>query len=837
MSFSSFRNLEINKFDNLTSRSAINFFEFGDPLGWGPSMLIYAPFRKLLCLGGLECPSYQELLAQKNPSTALNKLVSSIQNANSSEIDKLLYSRTIFLMGFNEEAKEIFHQLTTSQDKSISSLAKSHYDLYLRSLNPDDWNPVYSGNNFSFAETNNYIVDFYSLYTHLIWAVTSSNEFSSAQNAISNIVRFVESSKNKIDDFDYKMSLARISRYLAAFSYQNDEMESALEAIDISINTINEIKNNEQHSYKSFLISEIKRRNLDFASLSCIDNQDFKKSVAYAEKATLEDPFCPRAQMILGRAYVLNEQKQDAIACFQKASDFGVLERPYSKKQLLELSDENVNSEYFANELIESDFFFSKTYKNKLQDKINSYNSNKHTRGLEIEGDFDFPVYTKQYKAFLDQWDKLNKTDIEYAFEYIKKSENYLRFHPYFEFSKPLIDSPDIGQASWYAYHAWSNNISPYYHSIALQRMPMPDFRENLIYSSIPNKYYSQKTSDFFCSIDSLVFSNSYKHLIDIYKNRTQLSAEEKSSFARCIGNLGFTKEALNVSHFPNTNTKWTIGDHYQANTYLFYKLINCFGSDLELERLFQIAFEKAPICEETLRSRFSVCMIATVYFGQRSNIDGVKYWRGKSEGIINEIINSEKFSDFNKNLLFSRYYRAVIYLPWLQNDSESMKSEAILCEKYARDARPKDETEELLNRDNLYSMLDSMQRIYALIGENDIALKMLDEVNCKIDKCDTKFWLSQGDFYLKNNREQDALYCFLNCGKYKAPLGRVGWYKSGEILENYGNNSLALNCYKNSVNLYPYGISPFQGIANTSANLKNDYLHDWATFHLNNYK
>lgn len=792
-SFNAFNFNKKNKFDNLTSITPYILYRNKNPFAIGPSMHIIQHYRKCLNFGGADYLDFN-----------INNFLSSYNQQSPSM--QLLQARTIFYLGFISEAEIKFNELSINSNLRISTWANI-YILFCKRAK----NPVFLPNQKLLNElknrafkTKDIILKFYSLQSILIFNVR--NNFSkNIIPTLEELLKFIQIEiKNK------KLSLIfelRIARYIFLHLYKDNSKINLNEYENSLINLVlKEVKKKDTSIFFNLMLKESFRRYLDGRAVEFYQEKKYNQAIRYTLESIKIDQYCPRINLIHGEILYLLGNKNESIKFFKNARLFGIWERPFATKRLNELKAFIVNIGYENN--ITSSF---------PEDII------------KIK---KIPIYTSDNIIL----QKTNDQNI-LIWKIIKKSKTYKQFRGFFDLGKPTTSAPDISLAPNFSYQSYVNSTDFRFNSIALQRMAMPYFRSALFGAALKNNYllkFSQKYIEDIYQLKNI--SPKIDFLLNDLANFDNLKTNKQNLLIRAIGNLGFTKHAELLSN--KVKCKKDKNSYlYVLNTNLFYRLINGDTNILKFKKNLYEYLNLAPDSVENFRAKFSLYAIGMVYFGQNNNHIEVNHCRKKGVNILKKILNCDDFSDFDKNLIASRFYRAASYYPFLVNNNDLLNEDIILCEYYARNAKSKNSTQNLLFKDNLYSTLDTLARIQIKLKNYDKALMHFQEINNIIDKFDTKILISEGDLEEKLGHKDKAFKLFLKAAHIESPQGKIAWYRAGILLETSNQLEEAKECYLNSLKIDPTGISPTEGLMRISKTLKDKYLENWSKSNLTKFK
>jgi tetratricopeptide (TPR) repeat protein len=816
-------NFEFDKTSNLTSQAVTYWLKQTEFDAWGPSMLPVSSFRFLLNQGGLPI-HWGSFFAFPYHHSAISSLLTLWQNKTLSSDQSIYLARFLLYLGFHQDSKNILLALSDSiQDSPEHAvwcqylLAQIHRTSTIGHWSIQKLEASLAEYSASISPRLNFNA---SLMIAIYWTTLGLSKtdatkwLEQAEAIISTNAHF------KRNLFDRRLAESRLARYQAVHFFNQKKTKKYQSVIDetlISLGIMQECSSVRHSSAKRFLVDEAKRRLLEYHVLNLFARDRYKQAIPYALEATQIDPHCPKALMLTGYAFYKTGQPKEAIIHLRQSILKGVLERAYCQHLLLEMSPIHRNFIAERREVEDSNLFSFQLHSNQ-------------SKNIQLS-----PAFLENYQMFLQQTDS-KPIDIQ---KHLKSKIIYQQYLPFWELCRhPTEMGPVLVEAPLAAWEAWTQNKEPFYHTLYIQRIMMPGFREELWHASVGNMKLAQDSITE--SRNPRMLSGLSDHcdkLLNALENKDRLSKLELSLVARVLGNLGFIQEALQMSQFDETKNHWNVEESYLANTHLFYKFILEGNHSSNFDQLLIQALMKTPKTPLTLRARFSFCIIACIYYGQAKNPDKLPDWREATQKVIDDILASVEFSDFEKNLLYSRFYRAVCYLPYLIHDHKKLIYEAEICEQLARNLNPKNSFESILKRDNLYSMLDTLHRVYLKLDDKERAEKMLLEILDKIDPSDSKALNQLGELYENQGKFDKAISCFCKATEFGAPQGRVAAFRAGYLLERSGQDYSALEYYFKSLQFWPNGLSPLQGILRLANKTKNHYLKTWAKTEYKKYE
>lgn len=395
----------------------------------------------------------------------------------------------------------------------------------------------------------------------------------------------------------------------------------------------------------------------------------------------------------------------------------------------------------------------------------------------------------------------------------------------------PRENDPLFTYTPYLSLNAIKGELNPFYQTLTCQRVTSQRFREEMIHVLLPETDFKQRELPRALSIEfwSTLSPKNTRIYQDIV-NSSSLDTVQKCLISRYLSALGFYNEALQLTNPELMDAdKFDLTQAYEYSTYIFLKEIREKSSVDEILYQFKNQFPKIPVTDESLRIRITLAIFACVYFGNNNRPIECLEWRIKGQQLLKEIQESLNFSDFEKQLLTSRFYRACSYATFMSKDYITLKSDAEVIEQYARNLQPQTDRESILARENKYPMLETCSRIWQTLGDQDRAYHLMKEIAADVDPQDAKAWLQTGEVELAKGNAAAAMQAFLKAGELGLPMGRIAWYKCGRQYEQTGDLARAINCYIKSLRAWPLGVSPLKRIQAIAPKLGWNQLEQWA--------
>lgn len=811
--------LTFSPFATLSSHAPLHWLnsEFSS-IQWGAFMHFYGPTRKLLKIGGLNLED-ENFLKINSANENWNLLVSGYLKDMLDIRKKLFFTRLLFYLGFYRQGLQICEKIIVENPPIEDKLwAQYLQELGQSVYEPRDWSPASFIRKIDSLKIE--IPPFILFHVYLLFAkyfIRNSSSVDSATKWLDKASFLVENSSFSETKYDLNLSRIRLYKYQADFYFKKENHEKAISLLQrASYSCDTSIKELDKDSHYMYLFKETKRRVLDALILHYYHKGKDKKALEYAEQCIQIDPYCAYALLLAGKT-ALHIDRELSNNYFEKAAEYGVLERPYAKQALTThcQKDSPLKVRDLQTEALDGSVFL-------IPDE--NMSASREVLKLPIE------------------MTSLRKISVNYSesihWEQIKKTNVYQRFLPFWELKLSHLKSPIFCSEPLVALEVFKNKELPWFKTLYLQRAMPINFREELIFAAAPHssfalRYHSEATQL------KILQNRSEKAdmVLSIHQTIENLPKLDRILFCRLLGSLGFYEEALKRLPIPDKNAQWEPADEYSLCTKLFLEHIYFAGTNFFPYQDIEFVFEKLSIQPESLRMRLVLTMLGSVYHGKKGHLHLLKKWREKGFEVLAALQSCQYFDTFEKQILTSRFYRAVSFYPFLLNDGDTLRKEAEKCESYARSLSPNTEKQKLLYKENLFPMLESTARIFDHLGETKSALNLMEEIVFKVDAHDAKAWIQVGEAREKNGNLEGALEAFQIAIDLGVPLGGIACYRAGRTCEKMGNFKEAKHYYLRSLKFCPKGLSPLKRLYAISKSLDDLYLKNWSETNMNNIK
>lgn len=233
------------------------------------------------------------------------------------------------------------------------------------------------------------------------------------------------------------------------------------------------------------------------------------------------------------------------------------------------------------------------------------------------------------------------------------------------------------------------------------------------------------------------------------------------------------------------------------------------------------------PHCPLILR--FSGATFAVVYAARQTrSIEDAVRWRARAQEYLDEVLAADDFSEFEKTMLHSRFYRGVGFVPFMQGDPAGTIDDMGRAEELARAVRPGSPWEELLARENLHACLESRSKEAFGLGDATLGHARTEEF-LALDPYDPKSHIELAESLVKQERYAEAADSYLRTARL-GPLGTALAYNmAGECFDQAGRPELAEDCFAQALRFDPHAVSSARGWRRVATNGLSELAREYA--------
>lgn len=200
--------------------------------------------------------------------------------------------------------------------------------------------------------------------------------------------------------------------------------------------------------------------------------------------------------------------------------------------------------------------------------------------------------------------------------------------------------------------------------------------------------------------------------------------------------------------------------------------------------------------------------------------------WSARLERALADAL--PRVDGFTRDLLASRFYRVLAFLPQRHGDRAEVVRVMDLAERHARRMEPRSAAQELLYLENLHPVMESRTKEALWLGDRDLALQRALEV-AKLDPYDSKAWVELGQVRMARTEWARAAEAYVGAAMLGPPASAIGRHMAGLCLRRCGQDVLAAFFFKDTLEVDPLGISPHDEIRELADSALSKVLKEWS--------
>jgi tetratricopeptide (TPR) repeat protein len=745
---------------NLTARAATHWMGQGRHDAWGAFMLLVEPSRRLLRAGGLvdialvadelSVPGWQAQLARRTGE------------------DAIWLARLLLYMNFVADAETVLERRGPCEDGvelwAIHLAALCARMRHARSRSPALEHATAAGRPACTRLAFHAALSCAWVHFHERPDRTRARQWiAHARRAIDPAVA---------EPWQLPLAGARVAYYEAI---DLDRCGEAVERDRVLDTALDALRAPPADAGAAYLHAETARRLLDLRYRIAIAARDDVRAAAIAAEIVTLDPTCGRARWLAADVARRTGRTGDAIRELRAAACYGPIERPAALAALAALVPDPAHADELA------------------------------VQAASARAAIGAPLDTPATASYQFQAGGTAQTAIAAP---QPQHRVYGQMRPFWELRAPDGPAPMLSQTPLLAWDAFRAGAEPWYRTLLCQRLMVASFRRELAYASTPALAWSERPV--VTDLAGLAGrSPEVDALLATCDRSAALPPVRRALLSRTVAALGFQRESLAILPAPLTADRLGPDAGFVEYTRLFTHSLIELGSPAWSDDGFEALYHRIAACDDTLRLRLLLAINGCVRTAQHRRIARAAAWRERATEMLRAVQRCPAFSAFEHELLESRYWRAVCYVPFLTGDHAALRAEAEACERLARGLVPRSAHEALIGRENRFPMLETTARIYTALGDHDRAHAGYEEISREVDPQDAKAWLQVGESRERRGDAAGARSAFLRAQALGAPLGHVAAYQAGRLSEQLGLVEEAILCQLRSLALWPAGLSP----------------------------
>lgn len=374
---------------------------------------------------------------------------------------------------------------------------------------------------------------------------------------------------------------------------------------------------------------------------------------------------------------------------------------------------------------------------------------------------------------------------------------------------RPLIDLMPCEQGPLCARgieHYWTAFIDRSRPRFVLQRVLPRPFRAQLLKEAGLPVYQVEDPRD----VPQTFRSARWSTMCEALDHWPELSADQQCRLVLLLHSIGlYSLISVRVSEIPETeiraNVDWAELAYRRASSRYVLSLpekVADYGhADLsELEVIANTAPHGQPIA---LNASLGV-LVHKAKTG--APVEDLDEWHARAEQTLEAAL--AHCDDFGRALLLSRFYRAAAFVPQRHGDRAAVVRMMDLAEHYALEMTPSDESQKLLQLENLYPVIESRTKEALWLGDLDLALTRAERL-INLDPYDSRAWLELGQVRLERKEYAPAAEAYVVAATLGPPSSAIGRHMAGVCFRQLGQPLFAAFFFKAAIEIDPKGISP----------------------------
>lgn len=393
---------------------------------------------------------------------------------------------------------------------------------------------------------------------------------------------------------------------------------------------------------------------------------------------------------------------------------------------------------------------------------------------------------------------------------------------------RPYIDLGPFVMGPLYARgiaEYWRAFINPQHPRFALQRTLPPAFRAQLIAESGHPEYLVSDPRD----LPESLRTDRWSAVCDALDHWHELPIERKRALVLLLHALCLYEPVLKL--VPEFDAR-TIHDavdmelsYWRASAKYVLGVPSRVADYLSADTsVFEAIVVAAP---DAIPAAFNAAVKVFVHKAKTGATSGdLREWGTRLEEALANAVS--KVDRFTGDLLTSRYYRAMGFLPQKRGERAKVVRLMNLAERHARKMKPANSAEELLYLENLHPVLESRAKEALWLGERELALKRALQV-VKLDAYDSKTWVELGQVRMARREWALAAEAYVFAAMLGPPASAIGRHMAGICLRKCGQDALAAFFFKDALEVDPLGISPHNEIGRLPNEAVLKSLKEWS--------
>lgn len=338
-----------------------------------------------------------------------------------------------------------------------------------------------------------------------------------------------------------------------------------------------------------------------------------------------------------------------------------------------------------------------------------------------------------------------------------------------------------------------------------LQRILPPAFRRNLMNQSGLAEFDVKHPAD----LPAGLRTPAWERLCEWLASFPDDDAERQLLTARVLFRLGFGKLAVRMVPDRPVSDLAAPAEFYLYHWRDIARFATSVAGDLipPNDSFAMVDHSGCPLHLKLAIATHGVVFAARV----TKSLPDAERWRERAGNYLAEVLVSDDFTEFEKVMLESRYYRGAGFVPFMRKDGAGTIADMDKAEELARALRPACAWEEYLKVENLHACLESRSK--EAFGLGDVALGHQRTLEfLALDPYDPKSHIELAESLVRQERYREAGDSYLRAARLGPVSTAIASAMAGECFARAGENILAEDCFVQALRIDPYGISAARG-------------------------
>lgn len=363
-------------------------------------------------------------------------------------------------------------------------------------------------------------------------------------------------------------------------------------------------------------------------------------------------------------------------------------------------------------------------------------------------------------------------------------------------------------QNPWFAYGFAKEGAYP---ALDVQRIMPPAFRANLFHEAGRPEFDIRRPSE----LAPELRTPAWEQLCDWIASFPGDDPHRRLLTCKVLYHLGLRQQLFEL--LPERPAS-SLHDPHEFNQYVLRELAayaELAGRRKPSSPQFRLELIDQPECPLFLR--FTGATFAVTYAGRDSkSIPDAEKWRARAEELMPQVLSDPAYTEFDRLMLQSRYYRAVGFLPFLQGDIPGLLEDMGKAETFARAIVATTPWQDHLRRENLHACMESRAKEALRLRDPELAHKRLKEA-LALDPYHPLSTIELAESLAQQGKYADAAAYYQRAARL-GPYGTALAYNmAGECLRKAGDDALAEDCYLQALRVDPYAVSAARGWQKTA--------------------